>query len=63
MVIDADQVARDVVAPGSAGEGAVLARFGPGVQRPDGHLDRAALASIVFADASERLALEALTHP
>ncbi|HXW79890.1 MAG TPA: dephospho-CoA kinase, partial [Acidimicrobiales bacterium] len=63
VVIDADQVARDVVAPGSAGERAVLERFGPGVRGPDGHLDRAALASIVFADATERLALEAITHP
>jgi dephospho-CoA kinase len=63
VVIDADQVARDVVAPGSLGERAVLDRFGPGVERPDGHLDRAALAGIVFANATERLALEAITHP
>jgi dephospho-CoA kinase len=63
VVIDADQVARDVVAPGSAGERAVLERFGPGAEAPDGHIDRAALAGIVFADADERLALEAITHP
>jgi dephospho-CoA kinase len=63
VVIDADLVARDVVAPGSAGEEAVLDHFGTGVQRPDGHLDRAALAAIVFADSTERLALEAITHP
>ncbi len=62
-VIDADQVARRVIEPGSAGEQAVLAHFGPGVSGPDGHLDRTALAAIVFADPGERLALEAITHP
>ena len=62
-VIDADQVAREVVAPGSPGEQAVLERFGPTVTGPDGHIDRAALASVVFADPTERLALEAITHP
>jgi dephospho-CoA kinase len=62
-VIDADQVAREVVAPGSPGERAVLERFGPGVAGPDGHIDRSALAGVVFADPAERLALEAITHP
>ncbi len=62
-VIDADQVARRVIEPGSAGEQAVLAHFGPGVSGPGGHLDRTALAAIVFADPGERLALEAITHP
>ncbi len=62
-VIDADQVARRVIEPGSDGERAVLERFGPAVKGPDGHLDRQALASIVFANAPERLALEAITHP
>jgi dephospho-CoA kinase len=62
-VIDADQVARRVIEPGSAGERAVLARFGPGVSRPDGHIDRKALAAVVFADPEELLALEAITHP
>ena len=62
-VIDADQVARKVIEPGSAGERAVLERFGPAVKGPDGHLDRQALAAVVFADAPERLALEAITHP
>ena len=62
-MIDADQVAREVVAPGSPGERAVLERFGPTVTGPDGHIDRAALASVVFADPTERLALEAITHP
>ncbi len=62
-VIDADHVARRVIEPGSAGERAVLARFGPGVSGPDGHIDRKALAAVVFADPEERLALEAITHP
>jgi dephospho-CoA kinase len=62
-VIDADQVAREVIAPGSPGERAVLERFGPGVAGPDGHIDRGALAGVVFADPAERLALEAITHP
>ncbi len=62
-VIDADQVARRVIEPGTDGERAVLDRFGPAVTGPDGHLDRQALASIVFSDAHELLALEAITHP
>jgi len=62
-VIDADQVARRVIEPGSAGEQAVLAHFGAGVTGPDGHIDRRALAAIVFADPGERRALEAITHP
>jgi dephospho-CoA kinase len=62
-VIDADQAARRVIEPGSAGEQAVLAHFGAGVSGPDGHIDRKTLAAIVFSDPGERLALEAITHP
>jgi dephospho-CoA kinase len=62
-VIDTDQVAREVVAPGSAGARAVLDHFGPGVGAAGGAIDRAALAAIVFADPAERAALEAITHP
>ncbi len=62
-VIDADQVAREILAPGSPGERAVLERFGPAVARPDGALDRQALAAVVFADDRERGDLEAITHP
>jgi dephospho-CoA kinase len=68
-VIDADQVARDVTAPGSAGEWAVLEHFGEratarsGPAGQTGQLDRKRLADIVFSDATERLALEAITHP
>lgn len=62
-VIDADQLARDAVARGSAGLQAVTARFGPGVLSPDGTLDRVALGAIVFADAAARADLEAIIHP
>lgn len=63
VVIDADEVARRLVAPGTPGEQAVLDRFGAGVMDPDGHIDRKALAAVVFADPAERRALEAITHP
>ena len=61
--IDADQLARDVVAPGTAGLAAVVERFGPAVRAGDGGLDRAALGRIVFDDEVARRDLEALTHP
>ncbi|MCC7493820.1 MAG: dephospho-CoA kinase [Fimbriimonadaceae bacterium] len=62
-VIDCDQLARDVVAPQSALLAAVLARFGAHLQLPDGSLDRAALAGLVFGDAAALADLEALIHP
>ena len=61
-VIDADQVARDVVAPGTPGLAEVAVRF-PGVVTREGELDRKALAARVFADAQERAALNAILHP
>jgi dephospho-CoA kinase len=61
-VIDADQVAREVVAPGTPGLAEVAARF-PGVLTPSGELDRKALADRVFSDAQERAALNAILHP
>jgi len=63
VVIDTDEVARHVLAPGSSGERTVLDHFGPGVTTPQGRLDRQALARIVFSQPSQRLALEAITHP
>ena len=63
LVIDADEVARQVLAPGSPGERAVLDHFGPGVAAADGSLDRKALALLVFSAPAQRLALEAITHP
>ena len=62
-VVDADRLARDAVAPGSAGLAAVVQHFGPEVLRADGTLDRAALGRIVFEDSRERAALEAIIHP
>src|SRR5450756_1530888 len=63
VVIDADQLAREVVAPGSTGLDAIRQRFGDVVMTPDGSLDRGALGEIVFADAKARKDLEAITHP
>lgn len=62
-VIDADVLAREVVAPGTEGFAAVVDRFGPTVLRPDGSLDRARLGRIVFSDAAARRDLEAIVHP
>jgi len=61
-VVDADLVAREVVEPGRPALREIAARF-PGAVRQDGSLDRRALAAQVFADASERAALNAITHP
>ena len=62
-VVDADAVAREVTEPGEPALAAVLEAFGPSVRRPDGSLDRAALAAIVFADAADLQRLEAIVHP
>lgn len=63
VVVDADALAREVVAPGTDGLAAVADRFGAGVLAPDGSLDRPALGRVVFADADARADLEAITHP
>ena len=63
VVIDSDVLAREAVAPGSAGLDAVVDDFGRGVLAGDGSLDRAALASIVFTDRSARARLDAIVHP
>jgi dephospho-CoA kinase len=62
-VVDADKLAREVVAPGSQALAAVAERFGPAIVRADGSLDRAALARIVFSDRAARADLEAIVHP
>lgn len=62
-VIDADALAREVVAPGSDGLAAVVEAFGPDVLAPDGSLDRAALAGRVFSDEDARRTLNGITHP
>ncbi len=63
VVVDADAVAREVVATGTPGLAAVVREFGDGVLGPDGSLDRPALGRVVFGDPERRLALEAITHP
>ena len=62
-VIDADQVAREVVAPGQPALAEISARFGPKTLTPEGALDRRALGAIVMGDPDARRALEAITHP
>jgi dephospho-CoA kinase len=62
-VIDADEVARDVVAAGTAGLAAVIAAFGPQIVQADGTLDRRRLRELVFADPAARHRLEAILHP
>jgi dephospho-CoA kinase len=62
-VVDADRIAREVLTPGGPAYGDVVRAFGPEVVRPDGTLDRKALAARVFADAAARQRLNALTHP
>jgi dephospho-CoA kinase len=62
-VIDLDQVARDVVAPGTPLLEELFSRFGQDLRRPDGQLDRRALRTRVFADGELRRQLEALLHP
>lgn len=63
IVVDADALAREVVAPGRPALDDIVAEFGAGVLTSDGALDRAALARLVFADPVRRRRLEAITHP
>ncbi|MCL4367956.1 MAG: dephospho-CoA kinase [Actinobacteria bacterium] len=63
VVIDADQVAREVVQPGGEAYLRIVEHFGPKVVGADGALDRAAIAKIVFADADELGFLNSVTHP
>lgn len=63
LVVDADRVAREVVEPGEDALARIVERFGDDVLTPEGSLDRAAMAAIVFADDEARAALEAITHP
>jgi dephospho-CoA kinase len=61
-IIDADHLAREVVAPGQPALAEIAQRF-PGVVSADGVLDRKGLGARIFADPSERAALNAITHP
>lgn len=62
-VIDADELARQAVEPGTPALAAIVARWGPGVLQPDGHLDRAALRAIVFNDPEQLDELNRIVHP
>ena len=62
IVIDSDQLARQVVERGTPGFDQIVAQFGDEILK-NGDLDRAALASLIFTDPKKRLALEQITHP
>jgi dephospho-CoA kinase len=63
VVLYADEIAREVVAPGTEALSALRTAFGPEVFRADGSLDRGTLGERVFADPEARRRLEAITHP
>lgn len=63
VVIDADMIAREVVAPGTDGLAAVIDTFGPEVLGPDGGLDRVRLGDMVFTDKQRLATLNAIVHP
>jgi dephospho-CoA kinase len=63
VLIDADRVAREVVAPGGPAYQPLIDHFGPGIVAPDGTIDRRALAAVAFVDDESRRALNAITHP
>jgi dephospho-CoA kinase len=62
-VIDADELAREVVAPGTEGLRSLVEAFGDGILAPDGSLDRKGLARVAFGDDAARRRLNAITHP
>jgi dephospho-CoA kinase len=62
-VIDADLIAREVVAPGTPGLAEVTEAFGPGILGPDGGLDRERLGEVVFADPALLAKLNSIVHP
>jgi dephospho-CoA kinase len=63
ILIDADLIARDVVAPGTDGLAEVVAAFGPAILAADGSLDRVKLGDLVFADPEQLARLNAIVHP
>jgi dephospho-CoA kinase len=62
-IIDADELAREIVIPGSSALQEIVLAFGPGILKKDGSLDRKRVAGKVFADPEARKKLEAITHP
>lgn len=63
LIVDADAIAREVVAPESEGLQEIVAAFGSEVLDAGGNLDRVRLGNIVFADEAQRRRLESITHP
>jgi dephospho-CoA kinase len=63
IVVDADELSRQAVAPGTPGLARIVEAFGEDVLDPAGALDRSALAAIVFADENKRRTLESIVHP
>jgi dephospho-CoA kinase len=63
VIVDADRLARDVVAPGTDGLAEVVAAFGPGILDANGTLDRPKLGQLVFGDDAARTRLERIIHP
>lgn len=63
LVVDADELAREVVAPGSPVLGQLVAAFGKKILRDDGNLDREQLGNLIFSDPAARERLNAITHP
>ncbi|KAI8498109.1 hypothetical protein Bbelb_240530 [Branchiostoma belcheri] len=62
-VVDADQIAKDVVEPGMPTLKKIVAHFGPEILQEDGRLDRDRLGRIIFSDRQQRKVLNSLTHP
>jgi dephospho-CoA kinase len=62
-ILDADAITRSLQVPGTEVFAAMVERFGPGILAPDGTLDRAAVAKVVFADEQAKRDLEAIVHP
>ena len=62
-IVDADAISHAVIALGTPGHAAVVARFGARILGPDGSIDRRALAGLVFADRAALRDLEAIVHP
>lgn len=63
VLLDADAIVAELQQPGHPVLDAMVAHFGPSILRPDGHLDRKAVAGIVFGDPQELAALNAIVHP
>jgi dephospho-CoA kinase len=63
VIVDADRLAREVVAPGTPGLAQVVDAFGAEVLTPEGEMDRAKVGALVFADPERRRTLEAIIHP